>query len=275
MIRLLKANLIRLKRDKLFWVGVSGMACFGIFSSVMQYKNMMEYGYINKIDDILFSPLMVIGILIAAFCSMYLGTEYSDGTMRNKLVVGRNRTDIYLSNFVTCTFAGWLMSLGYMVMVCVVGIPLLGFFEDDIRLILLLALQSALLIMSYCAIFTILSMLNQNKALVGIISIIGVVAAICIAISLHSRLLEPEFWEYISQTDGGVMETIKTLNPRYLNDSKRALYQLIMNVLPTGQGIQIAGRLSTNMGIMALSSTLIVIIANVTGIFFFRKKDIK
>jgi len=275
MIRLLKANLFRLKRDKLFLLGVCGMTFFGIFSSVMQYRSKMEFGYSVMVDEIFFTPMVVTGILIAAFCSMYLGTEYSDGTLRNKIAAGRGRADIYLSNFVTCTIAGWLMNLGYIVMVCAAGIPLLGFPQDDIGLILLFVLESALLIMSFSAIFTMLSMLNQNKTVVAIISIIGVVAAICIAIGLYSRLSEPEFWEYLSQNESGVMETIITSNPRYVNESKRAVYHFILNVLPTGQGMQIAGRIASNMGFRALSSALIIIISNAMGVFFFLKKDIK
>ena len=46
------------------------------------------------------------GIVMAAFCSMFIGTEFSDGTMRNKLIVGHRRREIYFTNFLTCALSG-------------------------------------------------------------------------------------------------------------------------------------------------------------------------
>ena len=49
--------------------------------------------------------LQVVGILISIFYSLFLGTEYNDGTIRNKLIVGHKRETIYLASFITGTVA--------------------------------------------------------------------------------------------------------------------------------------------------------------------------
>ncbi|MGY3662454.1 MAG: hypothetical protein ACXAHE_00930 [Roseburia sp. 1XD42-69] len=40
---------------------------------------------------------------------MFLGTDYSDGTIRNKLTVGHTRTNIYLANLIVTFAAGLLI----------------------------------------------------------------------------------------------------------------------------------------------------------------------
>ena len=65
------------------------------------------------------------------------------------------------------------MCLIYFMTVSAIGIPLFGFLQTDPKIIWLMILNSALLIISYCSVFTMLSMLSQNKAVVAVISIIG------------------------------------------------------------------------------------------------------
>lgn len=59
--------------------------------------DMKQSGYPTALDDRFFAYSFFIGILSAIFCSLFTGTEYSDGTIRNKIVVGHSRISIYLS----------------------------------------------------------------------------------------------------------------------------------------------------------------------------------
>ena len=54
--------------------------------------DMSEFNY--TLDHFYFAGMPFIGIFIAAFIGLLLGTEYSDGTMRNKLIVGHTRTNV-------------------------------------------------------------------------------------------------------------------------------------------------------------------------------------
>ena len=60
--------------------------------------------------------------------SFFIGQEYSDGTIHNKIISGKKRTDIYLANFVTCTLVSVILCCGFFLMYLLAGIPILGFF---------------------------------------------------------------------------------------------------------------------------------------------------
>ena len=61
------------------------------------------------------------GLVAAILTSMFIGSEYSDGTIRNKLVVGHSRMRIYLANLIVCSVACVLIFLAYITGVFVVG----------------------------------------------------------------------------------------------------------------------------------------------------------
>ena len=97
MNKLLSANFSRMKKDKIFWIGIAFMLCLGIFSNILYYKQNIQYPeYTITLDMGFFTPAMFIGIIASVFCSLFIGTEYSDGTIRNKISVGHSRTIIYL-----------------------------------------------------------------------------------------------------------------------------------------------------------------------------------
>lgn len=84
MSKLLSAGFIRLRKDKIFWIALIFMFGAGVFFPVMRYIDMQKSGYINNIDNGFFACALFIGVVMAVFCSLFIGTEYSDGTIRNK-----------------------------------------------------------------------------------------------------------------------------------------------------------------------------------------------
>ena len=101
MRSLLSANFLRLKRSHLFWGTLILSFGFGVWVAVTQVLEQMRYGGFE--DSPAFSRYTsIIGVVIAVFVSMFFGTEYSDGTIRNKLITGRSRVSIYLANLVWC-----------------------------------------------------------------------------------------------------------------------------------------------------------------------------
>ena len=276
MNKLLCANFSRLRKNKAFWICIIAMAAISVLMVIGIWKQSVRYDTVVFIDNIFFSYASLCGIVCAAFISLYLGTEYSDGTMRNKLVIGHKRTDIYLANFITASAAGILICLSYILIVCVMGIPLFGFFKADAAIVLIHLLLSFLMVIAMVAVFTLLSMLNQNKAVVSVISIIGIFALLLLASYIASRLDEPEYTRaYVMSEDSDVSGEDLIPNPRYLSGSKRDAYQFLLEFLPTGQALIINNMSAQHWWQMALCSLSITAAATAGGICAFRRKDIK
>ena len=105
MRKLLSANFARLGKDKVFWitaVAVFISSLVTIFNSSGSADLMISSGYPVTLDDYFFNHAPMMGLYYAVFISLFLGTEYSDGTIRNKLAVGHRRLDVYLANYMTC-----------------------------------------------------------------------------------------------------------------------------------------------------------------------------
>ena len=116
MSRLLSADFAKLKKNKFFWICMIGMFLFGIFMAVMNYISTRQYGdYEAQITNVLFIYALTVAILIPAFVSLFVGTEYSDGTIRNKMIIGHTRTCIYLSNLIVSSTAGLGFCISYIV----------------------------------------------------------------------------------------------------------------------------------------------------------------
>lgn len=84
---------------------------------------------------------------------MFIGTEFSDGTMRNKLIVGHRRREIYFTNFLTCALSGIFFNLVYLALVSLIGIPLFGGFQLETGTLLLLMTDGMLAIIAYACNF--------------------------------------------------------------------------------------------------------------------------
>ena len=94
MYKLLNANFYKLKKDTTFllflFISV-GIALITIF----RYKFMSSLD--TSLDRVLCEFIWIIGLFIAIFVSIFVGKEHSYGVIRNKIVTGCSRNNIYLS----------------------------------------------------------------------------------------------------------------------------------------------------------------------------------
>lgn len=283
MAKLLRAGFSRLKKDKMLWIGVIFMLVLGLFVPVRNYFDGLEYGYMSAFDSYFFGFAYFTGFLAAVFVSLFVGREYSDGTIRNKVVVGRTRSAIYLSNLIVSIAAAFIIHLAFIIAVCAVGIPLFGPLALGLPDVLLLLLESILMIVAFTAVFTLLGMLIQSRTIVAIVSILGMVVLFVAAISINNSLNEPEFYDAFSYEvteESGVVTDLsenieKEPNPNYLKPQERAVYEFFYDFLPTGQAMQIAQRTAVHHWQMQLYSLSIIVTTTACGVFFFRRKDLK
>lgn len=275
MSKLLSANFMRVKKDKFFWIGIAFMFAAGVFFPVMRYTDMKQMETINHIDNGFFACALFIGIMMAVFCSLFIGTEYSDGTMRNKIVIGHQRTSMYLANLITSAIVSIAMCIMFFLPYLCIGIPLLGFFEMDMKLVLLFSLASLMLAIAFSSIFTLIAMLCHNKAITAVICILLALVLLVTGLILNRMLDATEtIGGYTMGADGNLVYG-ESPNPNYLDGTKREIVQTIYDINPGGQVIQCTSLEAVNTERLPIYSLIIVTLTTGAGVVFFKKKDLK
>lgn len=275
MRNLLSAGFSCLWRSASFWVSVAVMAAVAVFELAVSYQPRLM-GAEGILDNRYMIFILVSGVVLSAFCSLFIGAEYSDGVMRNKIAVGHSRTAVYFTNLTVCAAAGVLVCLGYILPVVIVGIPLLGSFTMNISSLVWFTVCAFIMTAALCAIFTMIAMLNQNKAVVAIICIFLAYFLLFLGIYLNSRLTEQAVIsarEYIENGQIFVQEAAP--NPFYVQGVKRRIFEALYD-LPGCQAVQLLATAETgcpvrlpvvSIGAMAASTG--------AGLVLFRRKDLK
>lgn len=274
MRKLLHSNFIRLRNS--LSLGFS-LAFFLLWNGIMlfsSYDVMLKLESDMPVDSVIFAFLFIIGIVMSVLISLFIGTDYSDGTIRNKIIIGQSRNSIYAANLVTCAFMGLLLFLWGLAVNLAIGIPLFGMPQMPANTFGLLFLDSLLAIIAYASIFNVIGMLCSNKAHSVMICILTAFVLLFIAIFIYSELAQPEMYEAISITNGESSLEMMA-NPNYISGIKREIYQFFMDFLPSGQCSQIGNLEVPHPFRMGIYSLLIIIVSNILGIFCFRKKDLK
>ena len=255
---------------------MTGMAVFGIFMKLMDYISMREYmDRSSSLHSMLLVYSLVIGFLTAAFVSLFVGTEYSDGTLRNKLIIGHTRVSIYLSNLITCSAAGLMMCLAYLIPALAVGIPLCRTDDTDFRMLVLMVLYSFFMSLAFTSLYTLAGMICQNKALTAVITILVICFFSVASIYISAKLNEPETYPEISAlADGRTVTSARQVpNPGYVRGTQREVYQFLNDFLPTGQSVILTrGDTEASTPLLPVYSACIAVAASGIGIFIFRKQ---
>ena len=275
MSKLLSANFMRLTKNKCFWGCFLFLVITSIYIPVRDYIDAKILGSTGILDAKFFYCSFFVPILLSVFCSLFVGTEYSDGTIRNKLMIGHRRIHIYFANLLTSMFAGLVMCTIYFIVYLCAGLPLLDFFISDTKTILCFISITIMLCFAFSSIFTMMAMISANKAVVSATCIISTFLLLLAGTYLASRLHEPETFSNYSYTVGGELQKEEEKNPLYLDGTKRGIYQFLYDFLPGGQVIQCSSREEKNAHILPVYSGIIFLAATSAGIVLFKRKDIK
>lgn len=233
----------------------------------------LGYEQMVFLDDIFYSVVPALGVMCAVFASLFIGTEHSDGVMRNMLVVGRARWEIYLANYAVCLVAAFAF------LVCwflggLAGVPIIGAWRDVNGLLL----RCAVLILcaaSYMGIFCLLSMLCANRAVAAVIALLLSVALLMFSSYMLNALNQPEFQQGMMMTEAGLELSEPTPNPSYVGGMKREVFRFLSDTLPSGQSISVCSYELERPVLSLVSSAVIALLTTAAGVVCFRRKDIR
>ena len=305
MRNLLRANFSRLGRSKIFYLAIIAMAGLAAFITWNQWDEMQKYDITVTVDYALFLSQVVYGIVAAIFVSLFVGVEYSDGTIRNKLLVGRNRVDVYLANFITCAAALAIVYAASAAVALGLGMRLLEPSAVPAKHLWMAFGMGFFAVLAYAAIYNFIAMLLSNRTYTAIASILLAFGLMICGTFVQNRLDQPEFIQQLAHTaaasdtvaehvemdahtenvetavavneDGEIsqMELETVPNPQYLSGAERERFQFFMDLNPYGQTMELAMLNIPHPGRVVLCDLGIVLIFGLGGVALFRKKDIK
>ena len=275
MRNLLHANFSRIWRNKVFWGELLLLFGAGVWSVSMMYRERAQYGWGHPFDEQLFFFAILVGCFLSVFCSLFFGTEYSDGTIRNKLIVGHTRSAIYCSGLLSCIAESLLTACAFLVPYCTLGAFLTDAPAKTTGQILLHVCISVFLLAAFASLYFMLTMLIEKRSVAAVFCILFFFGMLLVASVTKARLDEPEMVTGYSLTINGFEQTAPEPNPRYLQPLARAIFQFFFDLLPTGQMLQLTFFSVLHPLRLMLCSAAICAATTGFGLFFFGKKDLK
>lgn len=233
MHKLLSANLRRLWINKAFWITVVVMVCIEGLLCLLLAKE-----HFFPMDAVLFLSLQIIGILTCVFFSLFLGTEYSDGTIRNKIIVGHKRGNIYLANLLTGVIAITIIYLAGVLTGCVMGFISFAPPSHGIDQIAIAGVIGWLACISYVSIFTLVGMLYSSKSKSSIFCILTSFILVFLGLTLYALLQgTPSSTLQFLFEFNPFGQTMQTLSIVIASPWKLTVYSLFLSSALTGAGM--------------------------------------
>lgn len=276
MKSMLMANTIRLKQDKFFLLFVVFFALLGLWFPLLYTRDAKVYGDSYTFDTglYLFSLFLTFGI--ALFSVLFLGKEYEDGTIRNKIIGGKKRSSIYFSALITLSITMVIMALFYVAAYSILGAALLEPSKLSIKELLALMAASIMALLAIVSICTAIVMNTRNRTIAMVVVIVVVTALFALGVSTVARLQQPEtISNYMAINEDGVMEEGTPYeNPKFLRGGLREFYEYMACLLPGGQYIMIISEEVELWLRIVILSSLTIVVSTAIGITLFNRKDI-
>ena len=166
MRKLFRAAFYRTENKKMIRIELVIAVLLSAFIILNGYfQTNLTNAYIYKLVARFFgySPLM--GPFIAVFAAYLWGTDYEYGTLRNKLICGHTREEVYFSNLLLTICAGLSTALIWLIVNGMLGIPLLGTASLNLSLgeMAFYIFSSLLMVVALSSVCCLLASLAENK----------------------------------------------------------------------------------------------------------------
>ncbi len=277
MRKLVSANFSRLWKNRIFWAEIGLTAVLSVFVVVANYSPAVQ-ATVNRLnlEDVFFTMYLILGFILAAGISLIVGAEYSDGTIRNKLIIGKTRAQIYFANLIASVVPSCLVLTVHGVITFGIGYFLWGNFTLEQEQLVTALLSVLLITCVFSALFVSIAMNCPNKAVTAVVSLLLELGLVYLAGSLGNALMEPQMtYDSVTYTINSVQFGNEIPNPAYISGSLRILYELLYDLLPTGQLLQMYSLDFDRCARWPLFSAVLLVLNTAVGYVMFRRKDIQ
>ncbi|MGN1001795.1 MAG: ABC transporter permease subunit [Oscillospiraceae bacterium] len=280
MTKLLSAYFTRLVREKALWLFAAGMLLAAALVMLSGIQNDVRYGSSMTLEEAAFNSATFIGLFCAVAVTLFLGKEYSDGTVRNKLITGHKRGQIYLACLTASLAAAEIVAVAWF-LGGLIGIPHFGLWTMAPEQLLLNLLLTALSTAALASVFCLVGMLVTNRTASVVASIFLWLGLLLLGSFLYNQLCEPEMTisGVTITAEGGLQLGDEIPNSAYVGGMARKVFTALLNILPTGQAILLANlddvTVPADPALEAVGSVLLILLTTAAGVLAFRKKDLK
>lgn len=260
MRKLLAADFAQLLRDKVFWAAFAFMIVSTAILVVSTHNMIALDNYAPgtwTAETSMFCMLPSVGIVNAIWLHLFIGSDYDQGTIRNKFICGHTRRAIFFSHWLIASAGALIILAASLVLGTVLSAHYFQTFALDVSNLCWLFLSCAMLTVAYAAINVALAMNISRKAssvVCGMIVMIGM--------STFTSFLEVELSSVL----------VSGWTPVTLKDH---LILLLYDLLPSGQCSQINAMMFDHLARWPLYSLILIVLVTAAGFLLFKRKDIK
>lgn len=258
MIKVLRADIIRLRKSFAFRLSLIGML---LLAAVFMFIQATAMDYTVPLSRVIFLPMSMYGIAMAAFVSVFAGTDFSDGFIRNKLLVVKDRDSLVISQAIVSCVGCVIVYVAVTAFSAGIG---RFFFEnnvDPVVFIRFFILGIGMSIVTGC-LFSVITMICGNKTQ-SIVLCMGLAFGM-LFLCLHTNevLVQTEYKEGV-------------LNPHYVSGIRREICSILHDINPCGQAAQLSAWEVWHLNRALIINLFVITGSSVLGCLLFRRKDVK
>lgn len=233
MSSLLMSNFNRVFKWSVFWMGTGAIVLIAVFAVFVNKLSNEGLGSL-PFDMMIFFPQIIAGV-----GGMLICYEFTEHTIRNKLIVGHSRANIYLANYITVSIVSVIMYAAYMAVMFGMGLTLLDTPNISVTAFAVNALIGVIFVMTSVSLVVFLCMLMQSLTAI-------VMSMIVIFVSMIFTMFSQAF------PDSTYTKVLDIVLPTSAV-TKLNIYEIADNIEPSVGGMIVFCALVTFIGVKLFS----------------------
>ena len=289
MLKLLRANFAKLLKSATFWIFFGAYVLYSILVIIFTTPNPGDFLPETYIRSLSIGTLVlgygiaapVPALVVAITCAVIFGSEFQSGIMRNKIIMGHTRSQIYVVNLITAVMISFILVAVYLLIFCILALPLIGnaigmgniyLPAKDLSLIFF---DGALMLIAYSSIFTLVTMTSKNPTAALIVSVVLVFASFFLMMYFDTAIFNVNEFFYEDAEIFGVHYYKPIPNPKYPGKGVIDFCNFVVDLLPTGRCYRITGSPEELKWQTSLYSLVWIAATSGAGMLVFKKSNIK
>lgn len=256
MNRLLRANFSRMWKTTAFWGCLISPAALGILMQLLEGR---ASGFFRS----MYNATPVSLFFAAIFTVMYIGTDNSDRTVHNRLIIGMSRVKIYFANLITVSVGMALIFMVNWLSLIIYDVISGGRLDIEAWHLVLYAVICLIAGVAMAAVCALLATLVTSKSLA---------TALTISLTIGMFFGTPYLLDlsYLSSDAGYVMSKAVKFVYNILPTSQISEIEWAVSFMDSSEFTDIGSALEPMWYSLGLCAAVTVI-----GVLAFRKKDLK